>query len=60
MNRGIILLTFILLMPQIAIAQGDVCAYLFYGSGCPHCANAISYIEDIHPELELQKLNIAT
>ncbi len=60
MNRGIILLAIILLMPQIAIAQGDVCAYLFYGSGCPHCANAISYIDGNHPEIELHQINIAT
>jgi hypothetical protein len=53
-------LLFCLLSATNALAQGEVCAYLFYGSGCPHCANAISYIEGNHPELELQQINIAT
>ena len=43
-------------------AQEEVCVYLFYGQGCPHCEKAISHIETIkskYPSLEFNKINAA-
>lgn len=54
---AIVLLTFI--SPRSVAAQEDnpVVIYMFWGEGCPHCAAAKPYFEDLankHPEIELR------
>ncbi len=47
---------------SIPVALADTCIYFFYGSGCPHCAVADEYIQELEAEyqLDVHRLNIAT
>jgi thiol-disulfide isomerase/thioredoxin len=52
----IISLIFVLLT-SFAYAQNDVTIYYFYGDGCPHCAEAKPFLEELenkYPELSIK------
>jgi len=57
---AIILISILLLGTNFAQAQQTTCIYFFYGSGCPHCAKADSYIQDLEKkyDLEVHRMNI--
>jgi cytochrome c biogenesis protein CcdA len=56
------LLGLLLLFSALIFAQdSQVCAYFFYGDGCPHCARvepSIVQMEQKYPSLELHKFEI--
>ncbi len=54
---AIVLLTFTSPRPVTAQEGNPVVIYMFWGEGCPHCAAAKPYFEDLankHPEIELR------
>ena len=55
-----VLISILLLGTNFAQAQQTTCIYFFYGSGCPHCAKADSYIQDLEKkyDLEVHRMNI--
>jgi len=55
-----VLISILLLGTNFAQAQQTTCIYFFYGSGCPHCAKADSYIQDLEKkyDLEVYRMNI--
>lgn len=65
MKRFLIILSVILFLFlgtfSVSSASNQVNAYLFYGQGCPHCANEIKYFETIdgkYSNLELIKFEV--
>ncbi len=56
----IFLASILLLGTNFAQAQESTCIYFFYGSGCPHCAKADSYIQDLEKkyDLEVHRMNV--
>ncbi|MDO9087159.1 MAG: thioredoxin family protein [Anaerolineaceae bacterium] len=54
---AIVTLSFIAPKPVAAQEGNPVIIYMFWGEGCPHCATAKPYFEDLadkHPEIELR------
>jgi len=59
-KKKLLLVLFILLLPA-AFAQEKVEMYFFYGQGCPHCAAAEPFIEELeqkYPELEVHRYEV--
>jgi len=55
------MLTAIMLLPQLALAEDYTCAVYFTGDGCPHCAKAAPVIEKVirdTPNLVLIKYEV--
>ena len=65
MRKTVFLIVLILFLTSLNLVDAQnnkVCVYFFYGSGCPHCARASSYIETLeakYPNLEVHRLNAA-
>ena len=48
-------------MPSPAHAQEEICAYYFWGQGCPHCANVDPVLEELaekYPQFDVQSFEI--
>lgn len=53
---GIAILLVMLLLPDAIMAKEKTTLYLFFGNGCPHCADAKAYLASIqneYPEMEV-------
>lgn len=62
MKKLIVPILFLLLLAVPVFAQNTVDVYLFYGSGCPHCAKVSEYLSDLqetYPTVEVHELNAA-
>ncbi|MBN1941395.1 MAG: hypothetical protein JW772_04405 [Candidatus Diapherotrites archaeon] len=61
-KKRFLLAIFLLFLLSNAYAQENtVCAYFFYGPGCPHCAKASAHLETLeakYPNFELHSMNI--
>lgn len=58
MNRKIIFILFLLLSASFVTASDMI---MFYGQGCPHCAQALSFFEDVesqNPNLIIDKREV--
>ena len=64
LNKKLIILSFILftlITMDFVQSQDKTCVYLFYGLGCPHCANVEKYLEEMSLKypIEIKKFNVA-
>jgi len=63
-KKIVILVSFILfsiIFMSFVQSQDKTCIYLFYGLGCPHCANLERYLEEMSLKysIEIKKFNVA-
>lgn len=57
MKKTLLLILVLLIIP-LAQAQ-DTCVYLFYGDGCPHCAEVHMYLDNLNlQDVNIQKFEI--
>jgi len=52
MNKAILLLAFLVLLIPFAFAQNEVTVVVFYGEGCPHCASALEFLNELKNKYE--------
>ncbi|MEA1929348.1 MAG: cytochrome c biogenesis protein CcdA [Patescibacteria group bacterium] len=58
---GILILLFFVSAVSVVGAQEQTCAYFFYGTGCPHCAAAKTFLDSFeadHSDIDIQRFEI--